>query len=179
MTDTEGVRPLSDSSAGALAETTDRDGILPYKSRTFAPLDLWRIGQFKIKPYWISADVTAIQPDPALTDAARASVASTFDTVEDLGHHHSLGFAVVHHGEAGVWLLFYWWAFDSVFCTLRWHAEGQPPWRFNPVEERRINACVWEGIAVEHERQAWVRTMLRADPDPEAYLADLLAAGRH
>ncbi len=179
MTDTEGVRSSSDSSAGALAGTTNRDHILPYKPRTFAPLDLWRIGDFTVKPYWISADVTAARPDPALTDAARASVGSTSGTVADLGHHHSLGFAVLHHGEAGIWLLFYWWAFDSVFCTLRWHAEGQPPWRFSPVEERRINACVWEGIVVEHERQAWVRTMLAPDPDAGAYLADRLAAGQY
>ena len=179
MSDTQSGQSESASSADALAGTTDPGVILPYEPRTFAPLELWQIREFTTKPYWISADRTAVSPDRDLVDAARACVANSLDTIEDLGHHQGLGFVVMHHGTAGIWLLNYWWAFDSVFCTLRWHAEGKPPWRFRAVEELRINACVWEGIVVEHERQAWVRTMLRSDPDAARYLKDRLPPGQY
>ncbi|AZS77027.1 hypothetical protein ELS24_00430 [Achromobacter spanius] len=40
-------------------------------------------------------------------------------------------------------------------------------------------ACVWELVVTTHERNAWVRHMLTAQPDARAYLADVLPAGRY
>ena len=92
------------------------------------------------------------------------------------GGSEGLGFAILHEGLQGTWLLLHWWAHGDILCGRLLRAE--PGGRdFAPQDDRPLVACVWELAAIEHERAAWVRAMLREAPSPEAYLADALAPG--
>lgn len=115
-------------------------------------------------------------------DRVRAHVAKHLHPeAEKEGDHYDLGFAVVHAGEQGVWLLMHWWAHADICCQRMVSArlESAPVMSdFSPVE-RPFHACVWEAVVINHEYRAWVGSMLTADPDPDRYLRDVLPDGLH
>ena len=163
--------------SGDAAKPSIAAELSPYTPRWFVPLEPWQSSGFDVKPYWISVEDR--EPDPELLNAAHDRVAEAAREAGKLGDHHDASFFILHHGTDGTWLLFYWWVFGSIFGTFRFHADDVTPFRFDPVEDPRLNACVWEGVVVEYERQAWVRTMLTSTPDHEAYLKDRLKRGRY
>lgn len=50
------------------------------------------------------------------------------------------------------------------------------PLRLKAVE-RPFMACVWEQVGTEHERRAWIASMMQDRPDPQAYLANAITPG--
>ena len=48
---------------------------------------------------------------------------------------------------------------------------------FESMEQRPLLACVWEQLVMQHERDAWVRHMMKDDQDPSGYLHDRVADG--
>lgn len=78
-----------------------------------------------------------------------------------------------------VWLLFSWWALGDINCRKLSHSPGPESgvWEFRPVADARINSCVWEGVVIDFERRAWIRTILRESPDARAYLEHKMAEG--
>jgi len=82
-----------------------------------------------------------------------------------------VAFAVVHLGTEALWVNIGWWELDILYQRLLRADLGATDLR--PVPEDGPTACVWELLAFEHEREAWVEhTLTRpADPDLDAYLA--------
>ena len=143
------------------------------------PLPGWTFAGFAVKPYWISAHAVLETPGSALIEASAGCVAGALRDVERQAQHYGLGFVILHHGEDGIWLLFYWWAYRSIICTQRWRSEDTGPYAFAPLVDRLTNACVWESVIVEYERRAWVSCLMSGRPDANAYLDDLLSPGRY
>ena len=82
-----------------------------------------------------------------------------------------VAFAVVHRGAEALWLILGWWDLDLLYHRLFRADLGTVELR--PVPPGGPIACVWELLAIDHERQAWVAHVLRrpADPDLAGYLA--------
>ncbi|WYX29301.1 hypothetical protein WJ976_28555 [Achromobacter denitrificans] len=152
----------------------------PYVPRRIACLDTWRDAAHTIKAYAIQRD-----PDPAapmlsaeVARAARDAAAAVLRDHAAGERSHGLGFCIVHVGEEAVWLLVDWWLSGGIVCQRMLSAPLDDPRRFEPVQAPAL-ACVWELAVTAHERDAWVRHMLRAGPSPEAWLADVLPAGSY
>jgi len=152
----------------------------PYAPRRIAALAPWHGPTHTLKVYAIQRD-----PDPAVpmltaaqADAARAAALDALERHAGGERDHGLGFAIVHVGEEAVWLLVDWWISGGIVCQRMLSAPLSRPGVFAPVQAPAL-ACVWELVVTAHEREAWVRHMLCAAPDPAAWLADRLADGAY
>lgn len=145
-----------------------------YRPREFGFDGVVACEPLRIKLYTIGFEPGSVTP--VLVHAARHAVESTLPAAAAaVGDHHGLGYAILHAGEHANWLLLDWWAHDEICCQRMLRGERGAA-AFEPVVEP-YQACVWEHVVVAHEYGAWRRTMLEQEPDAEAYLADVLAAG--
>jgi hypothetical protein len=152
----------------------------PYVARRFAGLGVWSIGEFRIKAYGITREIERSGPVIA-ADVAHAAknYASAIERSAHLeGGHFNLGFVILHEGQAGTWLLMGWWAQGNSCCQLLAKSEHASLRKFERVS-RPLAACVWEALPFAHERDAWVRHMMREVPNPDGYLADWMPEGLH
>ncbi|CAM4388778.1 hypothetical protein [Palleronia rufa] len=137
-----------------------------YRPRPLRALPGWRVGGLRLKLYHIGTAA----PGEALLALARDEAARIAPEAAREGGAHGLGFAVLHEGEDGTWLLLDWWAHGGILCQRLSLSTGAG---FDPVAPRPLVACVWELPVLAHERDAWVRHMMRDPASPEGYLADL------
>lgn len=152
----------------------------PYRARNFVFQGCVESGPMRIKFYAIRRSQDAI-PTAWLAQTREHIRDHVHAGAEREGDHYDLGFAVVHVGEQGVWLLMHWWAHADICCQLMASARIEGPTSIGEFQtvENPFHACVWESIVINHEHRAWVRSMLTEDPDPESYLRDVLPDGAH
>lgn len=98
-------------------------------------------------------------PEPAITE-----------------HRQGHAFLIVHRGTEALWAVLGWWELDILHHRLYRADLGTV--EFEPVEPGGPTACVWELLAVDHERRAWVEHVLSRPeaPDFEGYVADTFSA---
>ena len=104
----------------------------PYQPRRFQQLGLWAPGPLQLKAY---GTTWRDQPGPPvdLQQAARVQLSKMLPAYAEAEGHHGLGFAVLHEGQQGSWLLMDWWAHSHICCQLVAHApEGSL--QFTPVD---------------------------------------------
>lgn len=152
----------------------------PYRPRRIAPIGTWLESGHAIKAYGIHRDPDrqgTILSD-AVATCARAAVHAVLDEHAGGERSQGLGFCIAHVGEEAVWLLVDWWISGGIVCQRMLSAPLKDPSRFTPVDAPAL-ACVWELVVTAHERNAWVRHIMRAAPDAQAYLEDILPEGRY
>jgi hypothetical protein len=83
-------------------------------------------------------------------------------------------FLIVHRGAEALWAIVGWWELDILYQRLLRADPGTVTFRRVPPDGP--TACVWELLAIDHERRAWVAHVLErpADPDLAGYLAATL-----
>ncbi|WP_246302358.1 hypothetical protein [Achromobacter anxifer] len=152
----------------------------PYAPRRMAFIDHWREDGLAIKAYAIQRNpdpAVALLSDEVVAAARRTAMTGLQDSARD-PRATGLGFCIVHVGEEAVWLLVDWWISGGILCQRMYSAPLGQPEQFQPVQGPFI-ACVWELEVTAHERRAWMRHVLREDPDTAAYLADVMPAGSY
>jgi len=103
-------------------------------------------------------ETAALSPDTAFSESAQLGA----------------GFAILHVGEEGVWLLLHLWLPGGIASRHLWRADlGSTA--FSPAPDH-LMACVWELAVVEFERRAWIETALAGRPISDD-LARTLPAG--
>ncbi|KXF79212.1 hypothetical protein ATN84_05670 [Paramesorhizobium deserti] len=123
--------------------------------------ELVACGPATIKLSIIEAD--AAQPvTGAAIDAVRAIIAQAGGRLAATRHLNA-GFAILHQGEEGLWLLLHWWLEGGIATHLLWRSdlEGEP--KFAPAEPL-LMACVWELGIIDFERRAWMETAMSGKP---------------
>ena len=147
----------------------------PYLPRRIAPQGLWSDDERTLKAYAIQRDPDASSPMLADVVATAARAAALQVLREQAGpRDHDLGYVIVHVGEEAVWLLVDWWITGGIVCQRMLSAPLARPTQFEPVAAPAL-ACVWELAVIAHERDAWIRHMLREAPDAQGYLDDQMA----
>ncbi len=83
-------------------------------------------------------------------------------------------FLIVHRGAEALWAIVGWWELDILYQSLFRADPGTVT--FQRVPPDGPSACVWELLAIDHERRSWVTHMLErpANPDLAEYLAATL-----
>ena len=115
--------------------------------------------------------------DPATVASARAVIEKAelasgggFSESAQLG----AGFAVLHVGQQGIWLLLHLWMPGGIASRHLWRSDiGRS--NFEPAPDH-LMACVWELAVVDFERRAWKDTALAGRPVSD-YFALTLPAG--
>jgi hypothetical protein len=87
-------------------------------------------------------------------------------------------FLIVHRGAEALWAIVGSWERDVLYQRLLRADPGTVTFRRVPPDGP--TACVWELLAIDHERRAWVAHVLErpADPDLAGYLAATLTVER-
>lgn len=149
-----------------------------YLPRSVYSVGDWRIGSQRLKAYGMSQ--AGQQPlESSCVEAACAYVERDLPVaVEREGGAEGPGFCIIHAGGLGTWLLVHWWAHEDICCQRIALAEPGSE-RFRSVDERSLHACVWEQVVINHERNAWVRHAMAAEPRHEHYIADRLPDGMY
>ena len=142
--------------------------------RCLEPLE---IDGWRLKLYGMS-----LQPEPApspLLDQARERIRATLPRPAVTDERFGVGFATLHTGTSGTYLLLDWWVAGGI---LQHHLFGAP--HGDPRGSERLEygwprgaaCCVWEMAVLWFERNAWCRHVLAhpESPDLDAYLDDRL-----
>ena len=137
--------------------------------RTVVRPEPWSCGGVPLKTYGVLADASKPLGE-GLVAAARGIVESAAAEVA-AAPHQGVGFVILHRGSEGVWLLLHWWEEGGICAQRLWRSDLAGPLAFAAVD-RPVMACVWELALIDHERRAYVRTLM-AGRDQEAYLADI------
>jgi hypothetical protein len=143
-----------------------------YKRRQYQSFDVIEVAGIRIKPYTIAAKGReGLKIDHALNYARNALPESPIPWMR----HHGLGYLMYHAGEDGNWFLLRAWVEGDIQVGMICADSGDG---FKTLSVPACE-CVWEAVISHHERDAWVKNMMSAKPDPDAYLADRLVDGMH
>ena len=153
----------------------------PYQERAYAFLELWNEDAWALKVYGINHQAessTGQVVDPTIVAAAREKIRAHLPEIDRKGDHHHTGFAILHQGMGGNWLLLHWWVQESICCEALWKSPEESPTVFEAAP-RSFMACVWELVVIDFERQAWVETVLQHKGNRDRYLGTRLPDGAY
>lgn len=143
-----------------------------YIPRYFQFREVWNIGGLKLKVYIITMDAS-VQVLAKMLSNAHEYINKFMPKVRlEEGEDHEVGYIVLHQGQMANWLLVHWWAQCDIALRLLASADIGAT-TFKSEDHRRFHACVWEHVVIDHERGAWIRTMMGSG-DTELYLLDRL-----
>lgn len=152
-----------------------------YERRRMLGLGTWTVGVQQLKVYGIHRDAEVIEKD-WVGQAQHYAERTLPSAVATEGHAEGVGFAIVHRGEKGLWLLLHWWAHVDICCQHLAYRDLEPAGRFRSVDDRPLFACVWEQRIIEFERDAWMRhgmSEAAAEIRRARYLDDRMLDGRY
>ncbi|MFC6555886.1 hypothetical protein [Nonomuraea cavernae] len=112
--------------------------------------------------------ITAGQDLPDDFEVEAAMLAAERELPERAG----IAFVVVHRGTEALCVNICWWQADILYHRV-WRA-GLGTTELVRAPADGPAACVWELLAIDHERRAWVRHVLARPDDPD-YLGYLAA----
>ena len=150
----------------------------PYCKREFRRLDRWELAGHRLKVYGISVPGRADRLAELLGAARGYAERSLPLAAKDAGSSSGLGYAILHVGDPGTWLLVHWWAHQNIVCQ-RLALASHDAADFQSMDDRPFHACVWEQVVIQRERDSWVRHMMSKEPDTDRYLEDWLPDGSH
>jgi hypothetical protein len=137
--------------------------MFPYRPRRTRSLGVTRLRGWSVKVIGITAEGDL--PDDLEVEAAMQAAE------QELPEAGGIAFVVVHRGTEALWANVCWWRADILYQRL-WRADlGTTDLRKVPADGP--TACVWELLAIDQERRAWVEHVLARphDPDFTGYLA--------
>ncbi len=148
----------------------------PYIPRPIRFLELWRVGNWRIKLYGIT--YSGEYPRPALLAAARQVATRQLRLLPDALRHYHVGFLGVHDGRTSNFVFLDFWAEEN---ELHHHVFVSPTDRPECLADATptgLCACVWDLRLQAFEREAWLVHVLQREgaPDFDGYLAATLDA---
>ena len=149
---------------------------IEHPARRIRHLDSWSVNDRRFKVYGINPD-TALETSALIPSSMLEGARNVLENTvcRHPGEHRSeqAGFVILHKGNIGNWLLINWWADGILLFNHLFRSKAPDIGRFEAAPDGLL-ACVWELKVVEFERDAWTRSMLRNEGDPniDAYFAE-------
>ena len=107
-------------------------------------------------------------------EKARTTIASAGERLS-ASSQQGAGFAILHEGEEGLWLLLHWWLAGGIATQLLWRSGVGDRTEFIDADPL-LMACVWELGIIDFERRAWIETAMSGKPVSD-YLTRTLPRG--
>jgi hypothetical protein len=110
-------------------------------------------------------------PGDTEVEAAARSVLELLPQPARTAKRPGAAFLIVHRGTEALWAIVGWWELDLLYQRMFRADPGTVTFRRVPPDGP--TACVWELLAIDHERRSWVAHVLErpAAPDLAGYLA--------
>ncbi|MBC2883996.1 hypothetical protein H7Q97_01100 [Ochrobactrum sp. CM-21-5] len=144
----------------------------------YKPRAAWFDGLADCGPVTIKLSIIEADPANPVTQAtigtARRQIASAREALAGTPHLDA-GFAILHQGEDGLWLLLHWWLEGGIATEILWQSELDEEVEFMPAQPM-LMACVWELGIIDFERRAWMETAMSGKSIAD-YLARTLPRG--
>jgi len=140
----------------------------PHRPRPITSLGIHETAGWRLKVYGITSE--GDRPPAELTEAALKLAPEVLPSSDE---QYGLGFVVVHRAGDFSFVLYDWWSGENEIHQHLYSAPLDDPGGLAPHPTPAI-FCVWEGVAVDHERRAWLRHVLAKPdgPDVASYLDD-------
>lgn len=154
---------------------TEVVGEAPYTPRRVRPLGLLQIEDWRVKLHGLSVRPGG-ELDDAAQEGARKAAEEALPRPGTGGGRYGVGFVIVHRSTNAYSYVVGWWAYNCLLSTAAYSARFSDPADITRSPARQAG-CVWELAVIDHERRAWVRTMLggKAEGDVEGYLGAVLS----
>lgn len=150
----------------------------PYKTRPIRFLGLWEHEGWRVKVYGVSARDE--RPPQELVDAIKGVAGRTLPQPAVADDRHGIAFLYAHQGaNGGGYCSVNWWARENELYHYQYESDASQLAELKSIEETGGSPfCVWDLAVIEHERRAWVESVLANDagPDLDAYLGRVLEA---
>lgn len=148
----------------------------PYQPRLTRSLGIVERAGWTVKLTGITAGRDL--PDDTEVEAAVRSAERHLPQPAHTDQRPGAAFLIVHRGTEALWAILGWWQLDILYQRLFRADPGTVT--FRRVSPDGPTACVWELLAIDHERRSWVAHVLQrpADPDLAGYLASTLTVDR-
>ncbi len=145
-----------------------------YERRYFRFLDLWDIGDWKMKAYGITTKKS--NPNVNLIAAARKTADDLLSDVAVDDHTYGIGYIGIHDGATSNFVFIDWWADDNELHHHVYTSPNDNPEDLKPADIETAKACVWDLHLMYFERNAWVKHVLSGQGAGgfEPYLYDRL-----
>jgi hypothetical protein len=145
----------------------------PYISRPIRFLEIHRCGNWQVKVYSISIHaefVSGENQDQAKSQLQFWLEKSRVHALEN----YQIATLIIHECKEGCLAVLNWWIDENMlqnFVYLKTEQTG-----FIPFSENGITACTWELAIIWHDRNAWVKHILKKNdqPDFDGYLNEQL-----
>ncbi len=105
---------------------------------------------------------TGAEIDETIFQDAKAQILSAEVEIERT-QHQGAGFAVLHEGDEGRWLLLHWWVSGGIATRRLWRSDLVTDAQFLEADPL-LMACVWELGLIDFERRSWMRTAMSGKP---------------
>ena len=143
-----------------------------YAPRRIAFQDMFTAEGWQLKRYSILYGDK--QPDPDLAAAAKVTALTFLPQPAETQHHYGIGFLSAHQGKSYDFVTVAYWTYDT---ELRHQTYMRPGTGSAALEKLtgELSTDVWDLRLLAFERDAWLKTVLRAEtPDVDAYLSERL-----
>ena len=142
----------------------------PYRPRPIRFVELWQVGNWRIKTYGIAAGRPS--PRSELMAAAKAAAGDRLNAADNQARHYGVGFLGVHDGRTSNFVFIDWWADENELHHHVYVSPTDDPAKLRYTTPSGVIACVWDLRLMAFERQAWLDAVLNnpRGPSVDEYL---------
>jgi hypothetical protein len=138
--------------------------ITPYIKRPVKFIKQVEFGDWRIKVYGVSVNTIAV-PDELITKAID-KVLPHLPQPANTEDRYGVGFLIIHQGTLRNWFLLDWWEHEDILFNNLFSSPLTDPNSITPEQENLAVACVHELRVINFESEAWTKTVLREDSEP-------------
>lgn len=143
--------------------------LTPYEPRPLTPLGVINVRGYRLKAYSIVYGEAPFERKAF--DAGLVLAERELPVPAAAPARPGVGFVIFHQGRTGPYLILGWWDNENELPVRVFLAD---PLNWRPATSGE-SFCVWDLRVVWHEREAYIRTMLKGPTDEAAYLAATIA----
>jgi len=142
----------------------------PYIARPIEFIDQVTSEGWRIKVYGISAKSLPL-PEEVVSEVLK-NVLSHLPQPAVTEHRYGVGFLIIHQGTMRNWFLLDWWEKEDIIHHKLFSAPLDKISAITAEADKSLIACVHELRVITFESEAWIKTALGRDdnPDFEKYL---------
>ena len=141
-----------------------------YVARPIEFIDQVNSEGWRIKVYGISTKSLPL-PEGIVSDVLK-SVFSHLPQPAVTEQRYGVGFLIIHQGMLRYWILLDWWEKQDIIHHKLFSSPLEKPSAITAESDKSLIACVHEMRIMTFESEAWIKTVLGSDdnPDFEKYL---------
>ena len=120
---------------------------------------------WRIKVYGISAKSLPL-PEGIVSEALK-NVLSHLPQPAVTEQRYGIGFLIIHQGTLRYWFLLDWWEKEDIIHHKLFSSPLDKPNAITAESDKSLVACVHELRVITFESEAWIKTALGNDDDPD------------